>query len=83
MDLKERLMAQGFNQVDILIVEEGGDQTTVPGITLHKVTDLEYKLYLNPESISYHLKEENPYFEAEQKGESGEFNKVKGFILEW
>jgi hypothetical protein len=83
MDLKDRLITQGYDQIDILIVGEEGEQTTVPDVTLHKVTDLEYKLYLEPESITYHFKEENPYFEAEQKDESGEGKKIKGYILEW
>ncbi|MYL29818.1 hypothetical protein GLW03_08295 [Halobacillus halophilus] len=83
MDLKEHLLTEGYNQIDILLVREGEDQTTVPGITLHKVTDLEYKLYLDPESITYHLKEEHPYFQGDQKVESGEMKQVKGYILEW
>ncbi|MGR9048008.1 hypothetical protein ACQ4XT_05230 [Halobacillus faecis] len=83
MDLKEHLVAHGYDHIDILLIDEEGDQTTVADISLPKVTDLEYKLYLKPETISYHFKEEDPYFEAEQHAESGDGKKIKGFILEW
>ncbi|MCA0972376.1 hypothetical protein LCM20_17350 [Halobacillus litoralis] len=83
MDLKDQLLQKGYDQVDILLVDEKSNQTTVPDITLHKVTDLEYKLYLNPDTIQYHLEEDDPYFEAEQKDEEGGTKRVKGFVLEW
>lgn len=84
MDLKDRLITQGYDHIDILVVDEHANQTTVADITLHKVTNLEYKLYLEPATIQYHLDAEDPYFEAEQKEEEkGEAKKVKGFILEW
>ncbi|MBH0230221.1 hypothetical protein LCL89_12790 [Halobacillus yeomjeoni] len=83
MDLKERLISHGYDHIDILIIDEESNQTTVPDITLHKVSELEYKLYLIPETIHYHLEDENPYFEAEQRNELGEPKKIKGFVLEW
>lgn len=83
MDLKEKLITQGYDHIDILIIDDQANQTTVADIPLHKVSDLEYKLYLNPETITYHLNEEDPYFEAEQKDEEGKDRKVKGFVLEW
>ncbi|MBA2174706.1 hypothetical protein H0266_07350 [Halobacillus locisalis] len=83
MNLKDKLLTHGYDHIDILLVDEEANQTTVPDITLHKVTDLEYKLYLDPETITYHLNEEDPYFEAEQSDEEGESKKVKGFVLEW
>ncbi|CDQ18370.1 hypothetical protein [Halobacillus karajensis] len=84
MDLKEHLIAQGYDHIDILLVDEDGEQSTVADISLPKVTDLEFKLYLEPESITYHFKEEDPYFEAEQQQNEDESGKkVKGFILEW
>ena len=83
MDLKDKLLTHGYDHIDILLVDEEANQTTVPDITLHKVTDLEYKLYLDPETITYYLNENDPYFEGEQKDEEGESKKVKGFVLEW
>ncbi|WP_226582392.1 hypothetical protein [Halobacillus litoralis] len=83
MDLTENLIAQGYDHIDILLVDENREQTTVADISLNKVTDLEYKLYLDPETITYHFDEENPYFQATQKDESGQDKMVKGFILEW
>ena len=83
MNLKDRLITNGFDHIDILLVEDEGDQTTVPDITLHKVNDLEYKLYLQQETVQYHLDKEYPYFEAVQNsGEDGK-KTVKGYILEW
>lgn len=83
MDLKERLITQGYDHIDILLIDQEGNQTTIADIALHKITDLEYKLYLNPDSISYHFNKENPYFEADQRDDLGNDKKVKGFPLEW
>ncbi|ARI75497.1 hypothetical protein [Halobacillus mangrovi] len=83
MDLKERLLTHGYDHIDILIIDEEANQTTIPDITLHKINDLEYKLYLDPETINYYLNEEDPYFAAEQKSEDGGMKKIKGFVLEW
>ncbi|RWZ54768.1 hypothetical protein EQV77_14080 [Halobacillus fulvus] len=83
MDLREHLLTHGFDHIDILLIDEHQNQTTVPDITLHKITELEYKLYLDPETIRYHLQEEDPYFVADQTDDDGEVKKVKGYILEW
>ncbi|WP_281974285.1 hypothetical protein [Halobacillus litoralis] len=83
MDLNERLITQGYDHIDILLIDEEANQTTVADITLHKVTDLEYKLYLDPETITYHFDVDDPYFEANQKDDLGNDKKVKGYILEW
>lgn len=83
MDLKKQLLQHGYDHIDILLVDDQSIQTTVPDISLHKVSNLEYKLYLDPETIEYHLEEQDPYFEAKQKDEEGELKRVKGFVLEW
>ncbi|MCP3032257.1 hypothetical protein LF817_12985 [Halobacillus sp. A1] len=83
MDLKEKLISQGYDRIDIFLIDEEKNQETIADITLHKVTDLEYKLYLEPDSIAYELDEENPYFTANQKTENGGYKEIKGFILEW
>lgn len=83
MNMKEKLMTQGYEHIDILLIDEESNKTTVADISLNKVTDLEYKLYLKPESIAYRFDVENPYFEGEQMVESGTPRKVKGYILEW
>ncbi|ELK46756.1 hypothetical protein QRD89_00155 [Halobacillus sp. ACCC02827] len=83
MNMKEKLMTQGYEHIDILLIDEESNKTTVADISLNKVTDLEYKLYLEPESIAYRFDVENPYFEGEQMVESGTPRKVKGYILEW
>ncbi|TGB01305.1 hypothetical protein [Halobacillus salinus] len=83
MDLKNQLLQQGYDHIDILLIDDQSNQTTVPDISLHKVTDLEFKLYLDPDTVTYHLEEQDPYFEAKQKDEEGEMRNVKGFVLEW
>ncbi|MCP3026880.1 hypothetical protein [Halobacillus sp. A5] len=83
MDLKNRLISHGYDQIDILLIDEDNNQETVADITLHKVTDLEYKLYLEPDTLSYELQEDNPYFVAQQKQGSSDSKQVKGFVLEW
>ncbi|MFG6146710.1 hypothetical protein [Halobacillus sp. B23F22_1] len=83
MDLKDRLISHGYDQIDILLIDEDNKQETVADITLHKVTNLEFKLYLEPESINYELHADNPYFVARQKQENAGSKDVKGFILEW
>ncbi|UOQ44713.1 hypothetical protein MUN89_01750 [Halobacillus salinarum] len=83
MDLKDHLITHGYDHVDILLIDEEQNQNTVADISLPKVTDLEYKLYLKPESVTYHLEEEDPFFEAEQHQENGKGRKIKGYILEW
>ncbi|WP_101841823.1 hypothetical protein [Halobacillus sp. Marseille-P3879] len=83
MDLKDRLISQGYDQIDIFLIDEDNNQETIADITLHKVNDLEYKLYLEPDSLKYELEEDNPYFIAQQKQDSGSAKQVKGFILEW
>ncbi|WP_173918054.1 hypothetical protein [Halobacillus sp. Marseille-Q1614] len=83
MNLKERLVSHGYDNIDILLIDEEKNQETVPGISLNKVTDLEYKLYLEPDSLKYDLDKDNPYFTARQKSEEGASKEVKGFILEW
>ncbi|MCA1011868.1 hypothetical protein [Halobacillus halophilus] len=83
MNLKDRLITNGFDHIDILLIDDQGEQTTVPDITLHKVNNLEYKLYLQPETIQYHLDKEYPYFEAEQNSIDGREKTVKGYVLEW
>jgi hypothetical protein len=83
MDLKDRLITHGYDHIDILIIDDEANQTTVADITLHKVSDLEYKLYLDPETVNYHLEEEDPYFAAEQKDDDGGSKRIKGFVLEW
>ncbi|KHE68294.1 hypothetical protein [Halobacillus sp. BBL2006] len=83
MDLKDRLITHGYDHIDILIIDDEANQTTVADITLHKVSDLEYKLYLDPETINYHLDEEDPYFVAEQRDDDGGSKRIKGFVLEW
>ena len=80
MDLKEHLITHGYDHIDILVIDEDGNQVTVPDITLHKVSDLEYKLYLESETIRYHLNEEDPYFEAQRRMDEGETKKIKGYI---
>ncbi|SIS53842.1 hypothetical protein [Salimicrobium flavidum] len=83
MDLKDRLLTQGFDTIDIFLIDDEKNQTTVSNISLHKVTDLEYKLYLEPESVEYYLDHENPYFTATQEEPDKEPIGVKGYILEW
>ncbi|MFC7063007.1 hypothetical protein [Halobacillus seohaensis] len=83
MDLKEKLQSHGYDHIDILLIDEERNQETVAGITLHKVTDLEYKLYLDPDSIKYELDQDNPFFVANQAREEDDPVEVKGFILEW
>ncbi len=83
MNLKEKLLSHGYDHIDILMIDENQNQSTVADISLHKVTNLEFKLYLKPGTVEYHLKEEHPFFEAEQNNVEGDEKKVKGFILEW
>ncbi|WP_082231944.1 hypothetical protein [Halobacillus massiliensis] len=83
MNLKEKLKSYGYDNIDILLIDEEKNQETVPGISLNKVTDLEYKLYLEPESVTYQLNQEDPYFQARQKAGEGDSKEVKGYILEW
>ncbi|UOQ95557.1 hypothetical protein MUO14_11905 [Halobacillus shinanisalinarum] len=83
MDLKEHLVTHGYDQIDILLIDEEQNQSTVAGISLHKMTDLEYKLYLDPQSLKYELNSDHPHFIANQKEEEGEVKQVKGYILKW
>ncbi|MFD1019996.1 hypothetical protein [Thalassobacillus hwangdonensis] len=83
MKLKDQLLEKGYDVIDILVIDENQEQNTIPDITLHKVNDLEYKLFIEPESIEYHLEEENPYFTAKQREEDGESLLVKCFVIEW
>ncbi|WP_347861794.1 hypothetical protein U0355_00790 [Salimicrobium sp. PL1-032A] len=83
MELKDRLLTYGFDNIDIFLIDDDKNQETVSNISLHKVTDLEYKLYLDPESIEYHLDHEDPYFTATKQVPDKEPISVKGFILEW
>ncbi|MFD2923908.1 hypothetical protein [Halobacillus naozhouensis] len=82
MDLKEHLISHGYDQIDILLIDEEQNQSTVANLSLHKITDLEYKLYLEPESLKYELNNDHPHFIAEQK-DNGKAKQVKGYILEW
>ncbi|MBM7553818.1 hypothetical protein [Thalassobacillus pellis] len=83
MSLKERLISSGYNVIDIMMIDEHDNKSTIPDVTLHKVNDLEYKLYLDPESVELHLDEEHPHFTARQKIEDGENVKTTCYILEW
>ncbi|WP_181350796.1 hypothetical protein [Thalassobacillus sp. CUG 92003] len=83
MKLKERLIVEGFDVVDILVIDEENNNTTISDVSLTKVNDLEYKLYLQPESVEYKLNEEYPHFIAKQEDDEGELKDVKGYILEW
>ncbi|WP_163527947.1 hypothetical protein [Halobacillus ihumii] len=83
MDLKERLISQGYDQVDILLIDGEQNQSTIANLSLHKITDLEYKLYLEPDSLKYEFNGDHPHFIAEQKEEDGEAKQIKGYILEW
>ncbi|AKG03297.1 hypothetical protein AAV35_013610 [Salimicrobium jeotgali] len=83
MELKDRLITYGFDTVDIFLIDDEKNQETVSNVKLHKVTNLEYKLYLDPESIEYHLDHEDPYFKAVQQEPDQKPIGVKGYILEW
>lgn len=83
MSLKEKLLEKGYNNIDIMVIDEDNNQSTIPDLTLHKINNLEYKLYLDPESVKLNLDEEHPHFTARQKSEDGGDVGIKGFILEW
>ncbi|SEB16531.1 hypothetical protein SAMN05421743_12231 [Thalassobacillus cyri] len=83
MSLKEQLLEKGYNNIDIMVIDEDNNQSTIPDLTLHKINNLEYKLYLDPESVKMNLDEEHPHFTARQKSEDGGDVRIKGFILEW
>ncbi|WP_085505580.1 hypothetical protein [Thalassobacillus devorans] len=83
MNLKEQLLEKGYNNIDIMVIDEENNQSTIPDLSLHKINNLEYKLYLDPKSVDVNLDNEHPYFTAKQRNEEGRDVNIKGFILEW